>query len=85
MNGRPRKLCSTGTIVDKLYQLDCDMVLSEKAAIVSTQPQANMIDTWHLRLRDTLASSASRIWHRRIWLQEFDYPRELHFHFVKNA
>ena len=45
-----RKLCGMGTVVDKLYELDCDMVSSEKAATVSTQPQANTIDTWHLRL-----------------------------------
>ena len=47
IRNRTGKLCGMGTIVDKLYQLDCETIGSERAATAS---QVSTIDTWHLRL-----------------------------------
>ena len=38
-----------GTLVDKLYQLDCEAILSEAATLVNAQKDNNF-DVWHFRL-----------------------------------
>ena len=38
-----------GTMVDKLYQFDCEALCSEQASVATLQG-INIIDTWHCRL-----------------------------------
>ena len=45
---RAGNVCGTGSLVDKLYQLDCEAVSSEHASMVSEQ--GHDLDLWHQRL-----------------------------------
>ena len=45
---RAGSVCGTGSLVDKLYQLDCEAVSSEHASMVSEQGRD--LDLWHQRL-----------------------------------
>ena len=42
------KLCGMGTMVNKLYQLDCEAIQS-KAATLATGQKDNDLDVWHFR------------------------------------
>ena len=46
------KLCGMGTMIDKLYQLDCEVVPSAEAATLATKSRArdSNLDMWHYRL-----------------------------------
>ena len=44
-----RRLCGMGTLEDKLYKLDCEVVQSETAS-AATADEGNDIDVWHFRL-----------------------------------
>ena len=43
------KLTGMGTMVDKLYQLDCEALCSEQASVATSQV-VNITDIWHYRL-----------------------------------
>ena len=46
-----RKLTGMGTVVDKLYQLDCEAVCSEQASVAIVKiAKFNEADIWHFRL-----------------------------------
>ena len=45
---RAGNVCGIGSLVDKLYQLDCEPVTSERATVVSEQ--GHDMDLWHQRL-----------------------------------
>ena len=44
-NNRIRNVCGMGSLVDKLYQLDCEPVSSEYASVASEQECD--LDLWH--------------------------------------
>ena len=45
---RAGNVCGTGSLVDKLYQLDCEPLSSERATVASEQGRD--LDLWHQRL-----------------------------------
>ena len=44
------KLCGMGTMIDKLYQLDCEVVPSAEAATLATKSRDSNLDMSHYRL-----------------------------------
>ena len=54
-----------GTLVDKLYQLDCEAVHAEVATPTTTQ-EDNGLDFWHFRLGSASEQSIKDMGYKRL-------------------
>ena len=59
------KLNGMGTLIDKLYQLDCEVILSEQVSIATSQ-KAGGADIWHFRLVHASEQCIKNMAYRRL-------------------
>ena len=61
------KLNGMGTVVDKLYQLDCEAICCEKASAAMSQiPKVNEADVWHFRLGHASEQCIKNMAHKKL-------------------
>ena len=63
---RDGKLCGMGTMVDKLYQLDCEVIPSAEAATLATKSRDSNLDVWHYRLGHASEQTIKNMAHKQL-------------------
>ena len=59
------KLCGMGSLVDKLYQLDCEPASTEQVSVASAE-QGSDVDLWHPRLGHLSEQRLKEIVHKEL-------------------
>ena len=66
IRGKNGKLLGMGTMVDRLYCLDCEIIQSTEAATLATKSRDSDLDVWHYRLGHASEHTIKNMAHKQL-------------------